>query len=95
MLCYEFSNVSIRESSKTVVYKIFIYKSYVSDYITCHDSYHSITSRLQNKNLLDKQIYVEKNMRTYDTLQGQKHAHSDTNNVDGETKRRRLDTLKK
>ena len=26
---------------------------------------------------------------------GQKHAHSDTNIVDGEIKRRRLDTLKK
>ena len=26
---------------------------------------------------------------------GQKHTHSDTNNVDGETKRRRLDTLEK
>ena len=26
---------------------------------------------------------------------GQKHAHSDTNNVDGERKRRRVDTLKK
>ena len=32
---------------------------------------HIITSHqghLQNKNLLDKQIHVEKNMRTYDTL---------------------------
>ena len=26
---------------------------------------------------------------------GQKHSHSNTNNVDGETKRRRHDTLKK
>ena len=40
-----------------------------SDYITCHDSYNNITSRkLANKHLLDKQIHVEKNMRTYDTL---------------------------
>ena len=28
-------------------------------------------------------------------LTGQKHAYSDTNNVDGETKRRRHDTSKK
>ena len=56
---------------------------------------HTITScqgHMENKNLLDKQIHVEKIWRLMIPFTGQKHAHSDTNNVDGETKRRRHDT---
>ena len=40
-----------------------------SDYITCHDSYYNIMSRKLVKQIfLDKQIHVEKSMRTYDTF---------------------------
>ena len=56
--------LTIRESSKTVVHKIHLV-------ITLLVMIHTITScqgHLQNKNLLDKQTHVEKNMRTYDTL---------------------------
>ena len=59
---------------------------------------HIITSHqghLQNKNLLDKQIHVGKIWGLMIPFTGQKHAHSDTNNVDGERKRRRVDTSKK
>ena len=59
---------------------------------------HIITScqgHLQNKNLLDKQIHAEKNMRTYDTLHRSETCSFWYKQCWWWKKRRRVDTSKK